>query len=89
MRARRTDGNLSELVGAARAAGFLVYVTNDALCDLTVQFRGKHGTHSEIWECKNKDGKFTPRQEELRAAGWQIRTVRTIDDVIQARKELA
>lgn len=86
--ARRTDGNFSEIVGAARAAGFLVHCTN-ADWDATVQLGGR----VELWECKDGEKspsrrRFTEVQQAMRDAGWHIRTVLTIDDVLNARKEL-
>ena len=82
MRAKRVDSNLMEIVEIARDLGFLVHVRNDELADLDVQFRGRH----ELWEVKTPKGKLTDLQEKHRKQGWTIRTVRTVDDVIAARK---
>ena len=84
MRARRGDENLAAIVEAARDLGFLVHVTNDNLCDATVQFRGQ----TELWECKQPKATFTDLQKRKRAEGWRIRTVRCLEDVIKARKEI-
>ena len=83
-RARRTDSNLTAIVKAARAAGFLVYVRNDELADLDVQYL----RYSELWEVKTATGKYKPSQLKHRAEGWLIRTVRTVEDVLQARREI-
>ena len=82
MRARKVDANLSVIVSAARAAGFMVNVRNDDFADLDVQLHGWH----EAWECKGLNGRPTNRQRELAARGWKIRTVRTVDDVLAAKK---
>ena len=85
MRARKVDGNLQQIVKVARAMGFRVYVRNDSLADLDVQLAG--GVH-EIWECKNGKGRMTKKQESMRAAGWNIRTIRTVQDIEIARAEM-
>lgn len=89
MRARRVDDNLAAIVAAALSIGLKVYVRNDALADLDVQFGGMH----EIWEVK--DGrkaasrrKLTKRQIQTRAEGWYIRLVTCIDDVLAAQKTM-
>ena len=84
MRAKRVDENLAVVVEAARDLGFLVDVVNDDLCDLIVQWRGV----TELWEVKTPKGTFTETQQKNRAKGWKIRTVRSVDDVISARKQL-
>lgn len=85
MRARKVDRNLGEIVDAARRVGFLVYIRNDVLGDLDVQLAKVH----EVWECKTPKGKFTQTQQKYREAGWVIRTIRSVEDVINARRELA
>lgn len=85
MRARRVDQNSTDLYQAARKMGFKVYVRNDALGDADVQLAGLH----EVWEFKNgAKARFTDLQARMRQAGWRIRTVRTVDDVIAARSEM-
>ena len=84
MRARKVDANLFEIVCVARRMGFLVNIRNDDFADLDVQFRGIH----EAWECKSSKGRPTKRQMALAEKGWKIRTVRSVDDVISARKQL-
>lgn len=83
-RAARTDENLMPIVKAARDLGFLVHVTNNDLCDAIVQFRGV----TELWEIKSEKGTFTDLQKLNRAKGWRIRTVRSIENVVKARKEM-
>lgn len=83
-RAARTDKNLMPIVEAARDLGYLVHVANSELCDAIVQFR--HVT--ELWEIKTEKGTFTDLQKKRRAEGWRIRTIRSVDDVIKARKEI-
>ena len=77
------DANLGELVKAARAFGMTVHVTN-ADWDLTVQYAGK----TELWECKNGKGRVTEVQQKLKDQGWTIRTVRNVQDVLNARKAM-
>ena len=85
MRARRVDLNSTDLYQAARKMGFKVYVRNDALGDADVQLAGLH----EVWEFKNgAKARFTDLQKKMREAGWQIRTIRTVDDLLQARSEM-
>lgn len=82
--AARTDGNLTAIVKAARKMGFLVYIANDDLCDAIAQLMDK----IELWEIKTETGKFTDLQNKHRAAGWRIRTIRSVDDVLLARNEI-
>lgn len=84
MRARRVDANLDSIRDAALDLGYLVHTCNDSLADLIVQFRGV----TEIWEAKGRAGTFTDLQKKHRAQGWRIRTVRSIADVIAARREI-
>lgn len=84
-RAARVDENLSEIVEAARDCGFLVYVANSDLCDIIWSL---HDT-VELVEVKTAKGTFTDLQRKNRALGWRIRTVRSIEDVIKARREMA
>lgn len=80
MRARRVDQNLSSIVEAARKAGFLVYIRND-VWDLDVTLNNR----TEIWEVKRPKGTHTEAQERLLKAGWPVHTIRTVDDVLEAR----
>ena len=80
----RADANAPELYQEARKMGFKLYVNNDALCDTIAQLCGI----TELWEVKQKAGKFTPLQEKMREAGWIIRTVRSVDDLVLARSEM-
>lgn len=84
MRARKVDANSKNLLSFARELGFKVFVRNDTLADADVQLAGVH----EVWEVKDKRGRFTDLQKRMREAGWNIRTVKTTDDVIQARAEM-
>ena len=85
MRARKVDANSQDLYLAAREMGFKVYIRNDALCDADVQLCGI----TELWEVKNgKKGRFTDLQKKMRQAGWVIRTVRSVDDLVLARAEM-
>lgn len=79
--ANRRDANEPELVEAARAIGFKVFYTQE-LGDLVVQF----GDRTELWECKVEGGKLTPAQCRLRQAGLKAVTIRTVDDVLAAKK---
>ena len=79
--ANRRDANEPALVEAARAIGFKVFYTSE-LGDLVVQF----GERTELWECKTATGKLTAGQCRLRAAGLKAVTMRTVDDVLEAKK---
>lgn len=83
-RAARVDDNLASIVKAARKMGFRIYVRNDVLADVDAQIGEVH----EAWECKGIKGKFTDQQKRLRAEGWRIRTVRSVDDVMLARSQM-
>ena len=84
-RTHRADNNASALYQAARKMGFRLNVTNNALCDAVAQL----GDVTELWEVKNgRAAKYTPLQARMREAGWQIRTIRTVDDLLQARSEM-
>lgn len=82
-RAARRDANEPTLVEAARAIGLKVFYTNE-LGDAVVQF----GNVTEIWEFKGAAGKLTDAQCKLRQAGLKARTVRTLDDVMAAKREI-
>ena len=84
MRARKVDSNLSDIVDAARKLGLRVNVRNDDLADLDVQFGGHH----EVWEVKGARGRLTKRQKKLRGDGWCIRLIRSVDDVLEARRTI-
>jgi hypothetical protein len=85
VRARKVDANSKNLLSVARQLGLRVFVNNDALCDAIVQ---APGGHTELWEVKDKKGRFTDLQKRMREAGWHIRTVKTVDDVVLARSEM-
>ncbi len=82
-RARKIDSVTTSLAEAAEKMGFLVHRTNGAW-DLTACLV-QNGT-VELWECKTGKGRVTERQAKLRKAGWPIRTVRTVDDLLLARE---
>lgn len=85
MRARKVDANLSDIVNTARALGFLVYVRNDEFGDLDLQFAGKH----YVVEVKRpKGGRYTEGQKRLRAEGWVILTMCTVEEVVAFRATL-
>lgn len=84
-RAARVDENLGEIVQAARDFGFLVFVNNNSLCDIVAQWKDGR---TFLWEIKTDSGTFTDGQKRLHKAGWQIRTIRSVDDVRLARNEL-
>lgn len=65
---------------AARAIGFKVFYTSE-LGDLLVQF----GDRTELWEVKTPEGKLTAAQCRLRQAGLKAWTLRTVEDVIDAK----
>jgi len=85
MRAKRVDSNLTDIVTAARKVGLRVFVRNDSLGDVDVQC----GLLHEVWEVKAKNGRLTKLQQQFRFEGWQIRLVRTVEDVVKARREMA
>jgi len=82
-RAARRDGNEPELVAAARRIGLKVFYTSE-LGDLLVQFGGI----TELWEVKTATGKLTKTQLRRRQAGLSARLVRSVDDVLQAKREM-
>jgi hypothetical protein len=81
--AARRDSNEPALVEAARAIGLKVFYTSE-LGDLLVQF----GSVTELWEVKTETGKLTETQARMRQAGLRARLVRTVDDVLNARREM-
>jgi len=82
-RAARRDANEPELVGAARAIGLKVFYISE-LGDLIVQF----GSRTELWEVKTATGKLTETQARMRQAGLRARLVRSVEDVLQAKREM-
>jgi hypothetical protein len=82
-RAARRDTNEPAIVAAARAIGLKVFYTSE-LGDLLVQF----GNVTELWEVKTESGKLTDTQCRMRQAGLKARTVRAIEDVLQAKREM-
>ena len=81
--ANRRDDNEPDIVSAARRIGFKVFYTSE-LGDLVVQL----GDRTELWEVKNEEGKnrLTAAQCKLRQAGLKAHTIRTVDDVLAARR---
>lgn len=78
----RRDGNEGEIASAARRIGLKLFRTNE-LGDWVVQF----GDRTEIWEVKNGEAaKLTDAQCRLRQAGLKAWIIRTVDDVLEARK---
>lgn len=85
IRRHRTDGNAAEIYREARRLGFRLNVVNNALCDTVAQLCGL----TELWEVKNgRAASYTALQKKMREAGWVIRTIRSIDDLLQARAEM-
>ena len=82
-RAARRDANEPGLVAAARAIGLKVFYISE-LGDLIVQF----GSRTELWEVKTATGKLTQTQLRLRQAGLRARVVRSVEDVLQAKREM-
>lgn len=82
-RAARRDENEPSIVEAARKVGFKVFYTNE-LGDLIVQWAGL----TELWEVKTEAGKLTEAQLRRKQAGLVARVVRTIDDVLEAKRHL-
>lgn len=81
--AARRDANESDIVAAARRCGLKVFYTSE-LGDLIVQF----GNVTELWEVKTEKGKLTTTQCRMRQAGLKARLVRTVDDVLAAKREI-
>lgn len=75
---------MSEIVEAARACGLRVWVRNDELGDLDVQY----GKVSEIWEVKVPGGSLTETQIELRKQGWHLPIIETAGDAVIAAKAI-
>lgn len=78
----KVDGNHAEIVAAFRAFGWRVKSTAGLKggWDLTVQ-KGVATQVTLLVEVKTKKGKPTPAQEKLKADGWVIYTVRSVEDV--------
>jgi hypothetical protein len=81
--AARRDTNEPELVEAARQIGLKVFYLRE-VGDLLVQF----GPLTELWEVKTEAGKLTDAQCRMRQAGLKARLVKTVDDVLRAKKEM-
>ena len=79
--ANRRDAVEHELVATARSVGFKVFYTNE-LGDALAQF----GDRTELWEFKSKGGTLTPAQCRLRQAGLKAVTMRTVEDVLAAKR---
>lgn len=80
-RAARRDGNEPGIVDTARRIGLKVFYTSE-LGDLIVQ----HGDRTELWEVKTETGKLTDAQCRMRQQGLKAWTIRSVDDVLEARK---
>ena len=81
-RAARRDGNEGELLEAAKRIGLRVFRTSE-LGDAIVQYGGL----TELWEIKNgPQAKLTPAQCRMRQAGLTARLVRTVEDVMEAKR---
>lgn len=86
--ARRTDANHAEIAGYFQRLGCLVHNTN-AAWDLTIL---KHGIICLI-EIKDPDKppsrrKLTPTSQALMDAGWPIKRIETLDDVMKLCDDL-
>lgn len=83
-RAARRDANEPELVAAARKLGLKVFYTSE-LGDLIVQ----HGSITRLWECKTSTGQMTKAQCLRKQQGLNAYIVRTVDDVMEQRRQMA
>ena len=84
-RAARRDANETELVVAARQIGLKVFYTSE-LGDLIVQFGSGNNYVTDLWEVKTEVGKLTEAQCRRKQQGLIARVVRTVDDVLAAKK---
>lgn len=76
----RRDANEGDVVAACRALGWRVKAISAAgFCDLVVQ---DASGRTLLIEVKTATGKPTPAQIQARAEGWQIATVRTVDQAV-------
>lgn len=81
--AARRDVNDGIIVDAARQVGFKVFRTSE-LGDCLVQYGGL----CELWEIKSVEGKLTKAQLLRKQAGLKARIVRTVDDVLLAKRQM-
>lgn len=82
--ARRRDSNEGDLITAARECGLKVWVTSE-LGDWLAQY----GKVTRVIEVKTEDGRLTKAQEFRRAQGLNTHIVRTVDDVLELRRQMA
>jgi len=80
-RRARTDKNSIEIVRVLRQLGFLVFDCSrvgQGFPDLAITKAGK----VSLVELKTPTGKLTPDQVRFMQAGWPVKVVRTIEDVL-------
>ena len=82
--AKRRDANEPLLVDAARRIGLKVFYTSE-LGDLVVQY----GKQTRLCEVKTEDGTYTVAQLKRKQAGLVTHELRTIDDVVELRRQMA
>lgn len=76
----RRDANEGAVVAACRALGWKVKaISAKGFADLVVQ---DATGRTLLIEVKTADGKPTPAQLQARGEGWQIVTVRTVDQAV-------
>ena len=82
----RRDANEPDVVDACRKLGWKVKAISAAgFCDLVVQ---DASGRTLLLEVKTADGKPTPAQIKARAEGWQIATVRSVDEALALLREV-
>lgn len=82
--AKRRDMNEPELVEAARRVGLKVFVTSE-LGDWIAQY----GRLQRLVEVKTEAGKLTDAQCRRKQQGLHAHIVRSVDDVIELRRQMA
>lgn len=83
--AKRRDANEQELFTAARAIGIKVFTTNE-LGDAVFQIGSEPNYVQCLVEVKTEVGKLTEAQCRRKQQGLIARVVRTVDDVLAAKK---
>lgn len=78
---KRVDGNHALIVQTLRKCGWLVADTSrlSGWCDLVAY---KPGLGTKLIEVKDGKGTLTPAQLKLRADGWPIYVIRSVEDAV-------
>lgn len=86
-RRARVDGNHGDIVDALRKTGWQVVslaTIGNGVPDLLAY---RTGQPLRLLEVKAKGGVITPLQERFIAQGWPVTIVRSVDDVLDLRRQ--